>query len=100
MTPADSLIALQILVNDFQIANEATNIQYDKKTVLEWIKNLEYNYKSFGSLSGLSIQYTILMRLIHDASENHKGKSDQKIVVPPIAMEELMIKLETRGGLY
>jgi hypothetical protein len=25
------------------------------------------------------------MRLIHDASENHKGKSDQKIVVPPIA---------------
>jgi hypothetical protein len=39
MTPADSLIALQILVNDFQIANEATNIQYDKETVLEWIKN-------------------------------------------------------------
>jgi hypothetical protein len=38
MTPADSLIALQILVNDFQIANEATNIQYDKETVLEWIK--------------------------------------------------------------
>src|SRR5690606_2660971 len=32
--------------------------------------------------SGLSIQYAILMGLVHDALDNHKGKAI-KIIVPP-----------------
>ena len=58
-------------------------IQKDKILVRESINEITATTtKPLVGSSGLSIQYAIMMGLIHDALENHKGK-DIKIVVPP-----------------
>ena len=60
-----------------------SNIKTNKTLVLDSIKAITgTNTKALVGSSGLSIQYAILMGLIHDALENHKGKAI-KIVVPP-----------------
>ena len=83
MTPANSLIALQILISQFSIDTNKSNIKTNKTLVLDSIKAITgTNTKALVGSSGLSIQYAILMGLIHDALENHKGKAI-KIVVPP-----------------
>jgi len=81
MTPANTLIALK------QLTGESSNTQYntasDKESVLNSIKTItEANTKAVVGSSGLSIQYAIVMGLVHDANENHKGKTI-KIIVPP-----------------
>jgi cystathionine beta-lyase/cystathionine gamma-synthase len=83
MTPADSLTALNQLVANFETTAQKTSSENDKKTVLKWIKKITNTSTApLVASSGLSIQYAILMGLIHDAIENHKGKAI-KIVVPP-----------------
>ena len=81
MTPANTLTALK------QLTGESSNTQYntasDKESVLNSIKTItEANTKAVVGSSGLSIQYAIVMGLVHDANENHKGKTI-KIIVPP-----------------
>ena len=83
MTPANSLIALQFLISQFSIDTNKSNIKTNKTLVLDSIKAITgTKTKALVGSSGLSIQYAILMGLIHDALENHKGKAI-KIVVPP-----------------
>jgi cystathionine beta-lyase/cystathionine gamma-synthase len=83
MTPADSLTALRSLVAQSPIDVTKSNLQADKKAVLDAIKTITNTSTNLlVASSGLSIQYAILMGLIHDAVEKHKGKAI-KIIVPP-----------------
>ncbi|TDE05410.1 PLP-dependent aminotransferase family protein [Flavobacterium hiemivividum] len=83
MTPDDSLTALRSLVEQSPIHNRKTNVEADKNSVLESIKSITATTtKPLVASSGLSIQYAILMGLVHDAVEKHKGKAI-KIIVPP-----------------
>ena len=83
MTPADCLIALEAFVTRLPVKTTKSNVEVDKKTVLNSINTITATTtKALVASSGLSIQYAILMGLIHDAVENHKGKAI-KIVVPP-----------------
>ena len=82
MTPSNSLIALQTIITGNK--NDASNIDSSSKIKVSNSINVITNTstKALVASSGLSIQYAILMGLIHDAKENHKGKAI-KIVVPP-----------------
>jgi cystathionine beta-lyase/cystathionine gamma-synthase len=83
MTPSDSFTALKSLVTHSPIATTKSNIEADKKSVLDSIRTItNTTTEPLVASSGLSIQYAIMMGLIHDAVENHKGKAI-KIVVPP-----------------
>ena len=83
MTPANSLIALKSLVDQSSFDNPLSNKDADKTQVLDSIQKItESNTKALVASSGLSMQYAIMMGLIHDALENHRGKSI-KIIVPP-----------------
>jgi cystathionine beta-lyase/cystathionine gamma-synthase len=82
MTPADSLIALKMLTGQANTA-QSSNVAANKEAVLESIKAITgTSSKPLVGSSGLSIQYAIMMGLVHDALENHKGKAI-KFVVPP-----------------
>lgn len=82
MTPANCLTALKQLINNTSVEPQKNN-QTDKKLVLESIATItETPTKSLVASSGLSIQYAIMMGLIHDSLENYKGK-DIKFIVPP-----------------
>ena len=82
MTPANCLVALKSLVQSLAVETN-TNPELNKKRVLESIAQVTgSSTKAVVGSSGLSIQYAIMMGLIHDAQENHKGK-DIKFIVPP-----------------
>ena len=83
MTPANSLAALKSLIEKSSFDNPKNITEANKKSVLDSIAAItDSNTKALVASSGLSIQYAILMGLIHDALEKHKGKAI-KIVVPP-----------------
>jgi len=88
MTPANCLAALKSLVGQSsESAHKSPQSNGDVKTnkslVLESIATITgSNTKALVGSSGLSIQYAIMMGLVHDAQENHKGKAI-KFVVPP-----------------
>ncbi len=83
MTPANTLVALTELINQSYVSTQNQSNPSNKASVLESIKNITgANTKAVVASSGLSMQYAIMMGLIHDAQENHKGKAI-KIVVPP-----------------
>ena len=83
MTPANCLIALKSLTDQSSIDHEKFDIETNKVIVIDTIKEITgTNTKPLVGSSGLSIQYAIMMGLIHDAQENHKGKAI-KFVVPP-----------------
>ncbi|WP_055435430.1 cystathionine beta-synthase [Lacinutrix algicola] len=83
ITPANALIALKALVAKSSVENKNNDKVANKTLVLDAIKQVTGTVtKPLVASSGLSIQYAILMGLIHDALENHKGKAI-KIVVPP-----------------
>jgi cystathionine beta-lyase/cystathionine gamma-synthase len=83
MTPANSLIALQSLVEKSPTAVAVDHLESNKASVLKSIKSITGSYtKALVASSGLSIQYAILMGLIDDARVNNKGKAI-KIIVPP-----------------
>jgi cystathionine beta-lyase/cystathionine gamma-synthase len=91
MTPANCLVALKSLIatSSFEPKNSnvETNISAElsrnKTLVLNSIKAISgTNTKAIVGSSGLSIQYAIMMGLIHDALEQHKEKAI-KFIVPP-----------------
>jgi cystathionine beta-lyase/cystathionine gamma-synthase len=83
MTPANCLAALNLFIKGIPISMPTSNVETNKKLVLDSIATItKASTKPLVASSGLSIQYAILMGLIHDAVENHKGKAI-KIIVPP-----------------
>ncbi len=83
MTPVNSLAFLKFLIKKSSFSNQKVNFETNKKLVLASIKEITgTTTKPLVGSSGLSIQYAILMGLVHDALEKHKGKSI-KIIVPP-----------------
>ena len=82
MTPVNSLYALKSLITNSSIETKKSNVEADKKSTLDSINEVTVaNTKPLVASSGLSMQYAIMMGLIHDAQENHKGK-DIKFIVP------------------
>ena len=82
MTPANSLTALKGLTGDSSL-NTKSRTEETKNKVSNAIKAVTGTVsKPLVASSGLSIQYAILMGLVHDALENHQGKAI-KIIVPP-----------------
>ncbi|MFL0352806.1 cystathionine beta-synthase [Xanthomarina sp. GH4-25] len=83
MTPANCLIVLKALIAKSPIEYKKHPIETVKLRVLNSINEITgTTTKALVASSGLSIQYAILMGLIHDAVENHRGKAI-KIIVPP-----------------
>ncbi|QQX76856.1 MULTISPECIES: PLP-dependent transferase [Aequorivita] len=83
MTPANCEIALQALVANTAIDLPTTNVAEAKKNVLKSIQKITGSPTTpLVASSGLSIQYAIMMGLIHNAQENHKEKAI-KFLVPP-----------------
>jgi cystathionine beta-lyase/cystathionine gamma-synthase len=83
MTPANALAGLSGLVENSKTDASNSDDDKNKASVLESIKEITgTNTKPLVASSGLSVQYAILMGLVHDALENHQGKAI-KIVVPP-----------------
>jgi cystathionine beta-lyase/cystathionine gamma-synthase len=83
MTPANCLTALKTLIEPSSFVNQKSNVETNKPLVLDSIAAITgTNTKALVGSSGLSIQYAIMMGLIHDTLENHNGKAI-KFIVPP-----------------
>ena len=83
MTPANCLVALKALVEHKDIAPAKRDVAEAKKSVLTSIQKITGSPTTpLVASSGLSMQYAIMMGLIHDAQENHKEKAI-KFLVPP-----------------
>jgi cystathionine beta-lyase/cystathionine gamma-synthase len=83
MTPADSFSALQQLIGKSTSSHEKSDVVTNKASVVESIKAITgTKTKALLGSSGLTVQYAIMMGLIDDALEKHKGKVI-KIIVPP-----------------
>ena len=83
MTPANTLSALNYLLKQSSNKAKDQNIEVYKEQVLNSIKEItNTSIKPLIASSGLSMQYAIVMGLVHDALKNHKGKAI-KIIVPP-----------------
>jgi len=81
MTPANTLSVLQQLTENK--ITDKLDVTQEKSLVLNTIKNVTNTATSpLVASSGLSIQYAIMMGLIHHGSTKHQGK-ELKIVVPP-----------------
>ncbi|MCB0389535.1 MAG: cystathionine beta-synthase, partial [Winogradskyella sp.] len=73
MTPADCLVALKALIHHKPVESDNKLVEANKTSVLNSINKItETTTKALVASSGLSIQYAILMGLIHDAIENHQ----------------------------
>ncbi len=83
MTPANSLTALHALIEQSPVKTAETSRNIDKASTIDSIKSItQAPTKALVGSSGLSVQYAIMMGLVHDALENHKGKAI-KFIVPP-----------------
>lgn len=83
MTPENCRLALSNLVTQSPIAATQTEKEANKSSVLASIREItETPIPALVASSGLSMQYAIVMGLIHDAMEHHSGKAI-KIIVPP-----------------
>ncbi|MGM0391795.1 MAG: cystathionine beta-synthase [Bacteroidota bacterium] len=83
MTPDDCFSALQQLTGKSSSDHEKSNVETNKASVTDSIKKItSTNTKALLGSCGLSVQYAIMMGLIDDALEKHKGKAI-KIIVPP-----------------
>jgi len=83
MTPANTLVALKYLLDKSSSDTIKSNTETNRTKVLDSIKKITgTNIKGLVGSSGLSMQYAIVMGLVHDALEKHKGKAI-KIIVPP-----------------
>ncbi len=81
MTPVNSLAALKTLIGE-SFVDKADNVEANKALVLASISQItDTDTKVLVGSSGLSVQYAIMMGLIHDAQEQHQGKAI-KIIVP------------------
>ena len=82
MTPANCLTALKSLVGPSSNVQRSERAA-DKSRVLDSIRTITgSDTKALIASSGLSMQYAIMMGLVHDALENQKGK-DIRFIVPP-----------------
>jgi len=82
MTPTNTLIALNKLVGNISTKKD-NNLESNKNKVLSSLKDITgTRAKPLVASSGLSMQYAIMMGLINDAIETHKGKAI-KFIVPP-----------------
>jgi len=82
MTPVNCLVALKSLTEQTPFDTNNSNA-VNKASVIDSIATITgAPTKALVGSSGLSVQYAIMMGLVHDALENHKGK-DIKFVVPP-----------------
>lgn len=83
MTPHNCLRALNQLVDPSSFEKRHNNVDANKKLVVNSINEITgIATKPLLASSGLSMQYAIMMGLVHDAHENHKGKAI-KFIVPP-----------------
>ncbi len=83
MTPVNSLVVLKSLVERSSFNVKKSNVESNKASVIDSIATITNAHtKALVGSSGLSIQYAIMMGLIHDAFEKHKGKTI-KFIVPP-----------------
>jgi len=83
MTPANCYAALKVLIDKTPYVFSDVNVTSNKASVLNSIATVTgSSIKALVGSSGLSIQYAIMMGLIHDALDNHKGKAI-KFIVPP-----------------
>lgn len=83
MTPANTYIALKSFIAQSPLDIPHSDKAGNKAKVLELIKDITgTNIKALVGSSGLSMQYAIVMGLVHDALEKHPGKAI-KIIVPP-----------------
>lgn len=84
MTPANCHVALAALAEGAAVEQEDSRaVEKNKARVSACIEEITgTSTKSLVGSSGLSVQYAIMMGLIHDALENHKGKTI-KFLVPP-----------------
>jgi cystathionine beta-lyase/cystathionine gamma-synthase len=83
MTPANCFAALQQLLGKASSDDEPRNVEQNKARVIESIKKITgTNTKALVASSGLSMQYAIMMGLVHDALDHHKGKGI-RFIVPP-----------------
>lgn len=82
MTPSNSLKALQLLTNQNIEKSTSTFTENKAKVIneIQYITGTKSN--ALVASSGLSMQYAIMMGLVHDALEKHKGK-DIRFIVPP-----------------
>lgn len=83
MTPANCFVALQSLVVKSPVALPENNKEADKASVENSLKEITGTTgKALVASSGLSMQYAIMMGLVDDALQNHKGKAI-RFIVPP-----------------
>lgn len=83
MTPINCLHLLQSFVNKSTLSIPTNNSELDKKKVINALKKItKTSSNAIVASSGLSIQYAIMMGLIHDAIDNHPTKKI-KFIVPP-----------------
>ncbi|HKK87517.1 MAG TPA: hypothetical protein VJ917_01625, partial [Saprospiraceae bacterium] len=83
MTPSNCHTALTALLARSAVDQENSEFQKNKASVLASIEEITgTSTKALVGSSGLSVQYAVMMGLIHDALENHKGKAI-KFIVPP-----------------
>lgn len=83
MTPANCLVALKGWLGNSSFDTDKSNVEMHKRSVSDSIKKITgTTTKPLVASSGLSIQYAILMGLVHHALEEHPGKAI-KIIVPP-----------------
>lgn len=82
MTPANCYTALQLILDETTLI-PTHNLEIDKANVQNSINEVTGTIGTpLVATSGLSIQYAIMMGLVHDAFEKHSGKKI-KFVVPP-----------------
>jgi len=86
MTPVNTLIALKQVLGKASLAapkSEESDRNAAKASVLESIKEITgSDIKAVVASSGLSMQYAIVMGLVHEALDQHPGKAI-KLVIPP-----------------
>lgn len=83
MTPVNCHAALKMLTDQGSVEHHGNNLPSNKALVLDSIKDITgSNTLALVGSSGLSIQYAIMMGLVHDALDSHKGKAI-KFIVPP-----------------
>ncbi|NJC24906.1 PLP-dependent aminotransferase family protein [Neolewinella antarctica] len=83
MTPADCHVALARMVGVATVAKILDDAAADRASVAASIKKItDTSVMPVVASSGLSVQYAIMMGLIHDARENYPGKAI-KFIVPP-----------------
>ncbi len=83
MTPANCLTALKSFTSNVTPSTKQNRTEEYKDQVLASIKKItKADTRAFVGSSGLSVQYAVMMGLVHDAQENHPDKAI-KFVVPP-----------------